>query len=93
MPVLQGERQGSERGPLLTAEAPAGADRTQEAQVPPAWVPLPLFCVPTAPCDACSAESGFPGPSRLTGKDSDGGRDWGQEEEGTTEDETAGWHH
>ena len=21
------------------------------------------------------------------------GRDWGQEEKGTTEDETAGWHH
>ena len=28
-----------------------------------------------------------------SGKDSDAGRDWGQEEEGTTEDETAGWHH
>ena len=23
----------------------------------------------------------------------DAGRDWGQEEEGKTEDETAGWHH
>ena len=23
----------------------------------------------------------------------DGGRDWGQEEKGTTEDEMAGWHH
>ena len=23
----------------------------------------------------------------------DVGRDWGQEEKGTTEDETAGWHH
>ena len=22
-----------------------------------------------------------------------GGRDWGQEEKGTTEDEMAGWHH
>ena len=30
--------------------------------------------------------------SRLIGKDSDAGRDWGQEE-GTTEDEMAGWHH
>ena len=30
---------------------------------------------------------------RLTGKDSDAGRDWGQEEKGTTEDEMAGWHH
>ena len=29
----------------------------------------------------------------LTGKDSDAGRDWGQEEKGTTEDEMAGWHH
>ena len=26
-------------------------------------------------------------------KDSDAGRDWGQEEKGTTEDEMAGWHH
>ena len=26
-------------------------------------------------------------------KDSDAGRDWGQEEMGTTEDEMAGWHH
>ena len=31
--------------------------------------------------------------SWLIGKDSDGGRDWGQEEKGTTEDEMAGWHH
>jgi len=31
--------------------------------------------------------------SWLTGKDSDDGRDWGQEEKGTTEDEMAGWHH
>ena len=30
--------------------------------------------------------------SWLTGKDCDAGRDWGQEE-GTTEDEMAGWHH
>ena len=29
----------------------------------------------------------------IFGKDSDAGRDWGQEEKGTTEDETAGWHH
>ena len=27
------------------------------------------------------------------GKDSDAGRDWGQEEKGMTEDEMAGWHH
>ena len=31
--------------------------------------------------------------SCLIGKDSDTGRDWGQEEKGTTEDEMAGWHH
>ena len=30
---------------------------------------------------------------RRAGKDSDAGRDWGQEEKGTTEDEMAGWHH
>ena len=31
--------------------------------------------------------------SLLNGKDSDAGKDWGQEEKGTTEDEMAGWHH
>ena len=31
--------------------------------------------------------------SWLIGKDSDAGRDWGQEDKGTTEDEMAGWHH
>ena len=28
-----------------------------------------------------------------SGKVPDAGRDWGQEEKGTTEDELAGWHH
>ena len=31
--------------------------------------------------------------SWLIGKDSDAGKDWGQEEKGTTEDEMTGWHH
>ena len=31
--------------------------------------------------------------SLLIGKDFDAGRDWGQVEKGTTEDEMAGWHH
>ena len=31
--------------------------------------------------------------SRPIGKDPDAGRDWGQEEKGTTEDEMAGWYH
>ena len=31
--------------------------------------------------------------SLLIGKDSDAGRDWGQEEKWMTEDEMAGWHH
>ena len=31
--------------------------------------------------------------SWLIGKVSDAGRDWGQEEKGTTEDVMAGWHH
>ena len=30
--------------------------------------------------------------SRLTGKDPDAGKDWRQEEKGTTEDEMVGWH-
>ena len=33
------------------------------------------------------------GKSQLTGKDSDAGKDWGQEEKGLTEDEMVGWHH
>ena len=31
--------------------------------------------------------------SSLIGKDSDAGRDYGQEEKGTTNNEMAGWHH
>ena len=31
--------------------------------------------------------------SWLIGKDSDAGRDWGQEKKGTTEDDMVGWHH
>ena len=29
----------------------------------------------------------------LIGNDPDAGKDWRQEEKGTTEDEIAGWHH
>ena len=31
--------------------------------------------------------------SRLIQKDPDAGKDWRQEEKGTTEDEMVGWHH
>ena len=31
--------------------------------------------------------------SQLTGKDPDAGKDLGQEEKGSTEDEILGWHH
>ena len=31
--------------------------------------------------------------SRLTGKDPEAGKDWGQEEKEATEDEMVGWHH
>ena len=31
--------------------------------------------------------------NRLIWKDPDDGKDWGQEEKGTTEDEMVGWHH
>ena len=55
-----------------------------------------LFGVPYGRTDA-KAETPVLWPphvkSWLTGKDSDDGRDWGQEEKGTTEDEMAGWHH
>jgi len=33
------------------------------------------------------------GKSWLNGKDPDAGKDWGQEEKGTTEDEIVSWHH
>ena len=33
------------------------------------------------------------GKNWLIGKDFDAGRDWGQEEKGTTENEMSGWHH
>ena len=43
------------------------------------------------------AETPILGPpharSWLIGKDPNAGKDWGQEEKGTTEDEMAGWHH
>ena len=35
----------------------------------------------------------FDAKSWLIGKDPDAGKDWGQEEKGTTEDEMVGWHH
>ena len=31
--------------------------------------------------------------NQLIGKDTDAGKDWGQEEKGVTEDEMVGWHH
>ena len=34
-----------------------------------------------------------PDMKNLIGKDSDAGKDWRQEEKGTTEDEMVGWHH
>ena len=43
------------------------------------------------------AETPILGPPKaknfLAGKDPDAGRDWGQEEKGTTDDEMVGWHH
>ena len=39
------------------------------------------------------AETPVHAKSWLIGKDCDAGRDWGQEEKGTTEDKIAGWHH
>ena len=41
----------------------------------------------------CVSFSFFSSSVELIGKDSGAGRDWGQEEKGTTEDEMAAWHH
>ena len=47
--------------------------------------------------DWCEAEAPIFWPpdtkNWLIGKDSDAGKDWRQEENGTTEDEMVGWHH
>ena len=49
---------------------------------------------PLSVCDRQASISKVPGwTDILIGKDSDAGRDWGQEKKGTTEDEMAGWHH
>ena len=48
------------------------------------WLRLEAGCTP------CWALARY---STGIGKDSDAGRDWGQQEKGTTEDEMAGWHH
>ena len=44
-------------------------------------------------CCSCHLNIHCFSASLIIGKDSDPGRDWGQEEKGTTENETAGWHH
>ena len=43
------------------------------------------------PCRNYVVQTSSPGISEVF--DPDAGRDWGQEEKGTTEDEMAGWHH
>ena len=49
--------------------------------------------VPFSSCRWSSNTLAPNGKSQLIVKDPDAGRDWGQEEKGTTEDEMAGWHH
>ena len=64
-----------------------------------AWVSHFLHFISLFKLDYSDAEAETPilwsphAKSWLIGKDSDAGRDWGQEEKGTTEDEMAGWHH
>ena len=48
---------------------------------------------PAGPGQNLAAQGGVGVRSQRAGKDSDAGRDWGQEEKVTTEDEMAGWHH
>ena len=60
------------------------------------YLTVVLLCISLIMSDA-EAETPILWPphakSWLIGKDFDAGRDWGQEEKGTTEDEMAGWHH
>ena len=55
-----------------------------------------IMSVPTrrTKCEAETPLLWLPnGKSWLTAKDPDAGKDWRQEEKGTTEDEMIGWHH
>ena len=60
--------------------------------------PVRVFIPPCHPCLSfhlstlfyCNFNLYFPD---VLGKGLDAGRDWGQREKGTTEDEMAGWHH
>jgi len=58
---------------------------------------LATWCIPFFGRNDAKAETPLLWPlyekSWLFQKDSDAGRDWGQEEKGMTEDEMAGWHH
>ena len=65
--------------PGIKSESPA-SPALAHYPVPPGSPKIPVLWPPHA-------------KSWLIGKDSDAGRDWGQEEKGTTEDEMAGWHH
>ena len=54
-----------------------------------------LYCAVLLYCNREKTPVLWPSHAKcwLIGKDSEAGRDWGQEEKGTTEDEMAGWHH
>ena len=75
----------------MTLESPL--DRKEIKPVNPTWNQPRTFVGRTA----AEAEALILWPpnakSRLTGKDSNAGKDWGQEGKGTTEDEMVGWHH
>ena len=58
------------------------------------WTEEPVHCSPWG-CEESDATERlhFHFSHSCIGKDSDAGRDWGQEEKGMTQDEMAGWHH
>ena len=54
------------------------------------------FMVRITHCLVCIVFITYLGGSKISwliGKDRDAGKDWGQEEKGTAEDEMVGWHH
>ena len=53
----------------------------------------PLDCKETQPVHSKRDQSWVFTGRTDAGKDPDAGRDWRQEEKGTTEDEMAGWYH
>ena len=74
---------------LTAEEAPLRLDRNVREVVLQGWLPPADGNADYIPDNVHKPDM----KNWLTGKDLDAGKDWRQEEKGTTEDEMVGWHH